>query len=118
MNERLASDSSRPAFSAGSRASDNRGDRDLRGRITYADAGLWDRETESAIGRTLESIRHRSGVPIAIQLAHTGRKASTRPRAKAVISSPLTIRWLANGGACRDNLSGITERLAVVLLEW
>lgn len=47
------------------------------GRITYADVGLWDEVTEAAISRTLESIRRWSGMPIAIQLAHAGRKAST-----------------------------------------
>lgn len=47
------------------------------GRITYADVGLWDDETEAAMGRTLESVRRHSAIPIAIQLAHAGRKAST-----------------------------------------
>ena len=47
------------------------------GRITYADVGLWSDETEEAIGRTLESVRRWSRMPIAIQLAHAGRKAST-----------------------------------------
>ena len=47
------------------------------GRITYADVGLWDDRTEAAIGRTLEGIRSWSNMPIAIQLAHAGRKAST-----------------------------------------
>ena len=46
------------------------------GRITYADVGLWSDETEAAMGRTLESIRRWSDMPIAIQLAHAGRKAS------------------------------------------
>src|SRR6476661_4993651 len=46
------------------------------GRITYADVGLWSDETEEAIGRTLESVRRWSDMPIAIQLAHAGRKAS------------------------------------------
>lgn len=46
------------------------------GRITYADVGLWNDETEASIGRTLESIRRWSDMPIAIQLAHAGRKAS------------------------------------------
>src|SRR6476620_105955 len=46
------------------------------GRITYADVGLWSDETEAAIARTLESVRHWSDIPIAIQLAHAGRKAS------------------------------------------
>jgi 2,4-dienoyl-CoA reductase-like NADH-dependent reductase (Old Yellow Enzyme family) len=47
------------------------------GRITYADVGLWNDETEAAIGRTIASIRRWSDMPIAIQLAHAGRKAST-----------------------------------------
>ena len=46
------------------------------GRITYADVGLWSDENETAIARTLESVRHWSEMPIAIQLAHAGRKAS------------------------------------------
>jgi 2,4-dienoyl-CoA reductase-like NADH-dependent reductase (Old Yellow Enzyme family) len=47
------------------------------GRLTYADVGLWSDETEEAIGRTLESVRRWSPMPIAIQLAHAGRKASS-----------------------------------------
>jgi 2,4-dienoyl-CoA reductase-like NADH-dependent reductase (Old Yellow Enzyme family) len=47
------------------------------GRITYADVGLWNDETEAAMGRTLEGIRRWSDMPIGIQLAHAGRKAST-----------------------------------------
>ncbi len=47
------------------------------GRITYADVGLWDDATEAAMARVLESVRRHSDMPIAIQLAHAGRKAST-----------------------------------------
>lgn len=47
------------------------------GRISYADVGLWDDATEAALGRTLESVRRYSDMPVAIQLAHAGRKAST-----------------------------------------
>ena len=47
------------------------------GRISYADVGLWDDETEAAMGNVLESVRRWSDMPIAIQLAHAGRKAST-----------------------------------------
>jgi 2,4-dienoyl-CoA reductase-like NADH-dependent reductase (Old Yellow Enzyme family) len=47
------------------------------GRITYADVGLWNDTTEAALGNTLEKIRRCSDMPIAIQLAHAGRKAST-----------------------------------------
>lgn len=47
------------------------------GRISYADVGLWSDETEEAMARTLESVRRWSDMPITIQLAHAGRKAST-----------------------------------------
>ena len=47
------------------------------GRITYADVGLWDDRTEAAMAATLASVRRWSRMPIAIQLAHAGRKAST-----------------------------------------
>lgn len=46
------------------------------GRITYADSGLYNDETESAMGRVLDSVRRWSTMPIGIQLAHAGRKAS------------------------------------------
>jgi 2,4-dienoyl-CoA reductase-like NADH-dependent reductase (Old Yellow Enzyme family) len=47
------------------------------GRITWADVGLWSDANEAAIARTLESVRRWSNIPIGIQLAHAGRKAST-----------------------------------------
>src|SRR6516162_6128428 len=57
-------------------------------RITYADVGLWNDATEAAIGRTLESIRRWSDMPIAIQLAHAGRKASTELPWKGGVQIP------------------------------
>lgn len=56
-----------------------------QGRISPNDLGLWSDETESALGRVIESIRGYSGMPLAIQLAHAGRKAST------------AVPWLAGG---------------------
>lgn len=47
------------------------------GRITYADVGLYSDECEQAMRRTLEIVKRWSNIPIAIQLAHAGRKAST-----------------------------------------
>lgn len=47
------------------------------GRITHADVGLWDDATEQAMMSTLASVRRWSDIPIAVQLAHAGRKAST-----------------------------------------
>ncbi|HEY1725524.1 MAG TPA: NADH:flavin oxidoreductase/NADH oxidase [Steroidobacteraceae bacterium] len=48
-----------------------------QGRITYADSGLYDEATEAAMAAVLKTIRRHSDIPIALQLAHAGRKAST-----------------------------------------
>jgi 2,4-dienoyl-CoA reductase-like NADH-dependent reductase (Old Yellow Enzyme family) len=48
------------------------------GRISARDLGLWSDATEAALGRTLASVRRWSDMPIGIQLAHAGRKASVR----------------------------------------
>jgi 2,4-dienoyl-CoA reductase-like NADH-dependent reductase (Old Yellow Enzyme family) len=48
------------------------------GRISPADLGLWSDENEAALSRVLSIVRRYSDMPIAIQLAHAGRKASTR----------------------------------------
>lgn len=47
------------------------------GRITPADLGLWSDANETALRRVLSAVRAHSTMPIAIQLAHAGRKASS-----------------------------------------
>ncbi|MCA1652997.1 MAG: oxidoreductase, partial [Sphingomonadales bacterium] len=47
------------------------------GRISWADVDLWNDATEAAMADVLDSVRRWSSMPIAIQLAHAGRKAST-----------------------------------------
>lgn len=47
------------------------------GRITHADVGLWDDACEAAMARVLAGVRRCSDMPIAIQLGHAGRKASS-----------------------------------------
>ena len=47
------------------------------GRISYGDVGLWNDATEAAMAAVLQGVRRWSAMPIAIQLAHAGRKAST-----------------------------------------
>jgi 2,4-dienoyl-CoA reductase-like NADH-dependent reductase (Old Yellow Enzyme family) len=66
------------------------------GRITYADVGLWSDETEAAMGRVLASVRRWSDMPIAIQLAHAGRKASHEIpwRGGRQIAPDETMGWL------------------------
>mgnify|MGYP000347802491 FL=1 len=46
------------------------------GRITYGDIGLYDDRTEAAMRSVLESVRRWSDMPLIIQLAHAGGKAS------------------------------------------
>ena len=47
------------------------------GRITYGDVGLWSDANEEAMAMVLAGVRRWSEMPIAIQLGHAGRKAST-----------------------------------------
>jgi 2,4-dienoyl-CoA reductase-like NADH-dependent reductase (Old Yellow Enzyme family) len=47
------------------------------GRITPGCLGLWDDATEAALRRALQVVRAHSRMPIAIQLGHAGRKASS-----------------------------------------
>ncbi len=47
------------------------------GRISSSDLGLYSDANEAALARTLEGVRRHSAMPIAIQLNHAGRKAST-----------------------------------------
>ncbi len=49
------------------------------GRITAQDLGLYSDGNESALARVLKTIRLHSGIPVAVQLAHAGRKASSAP---------------------------------------
>lgn len=46
-------------------------------RITPADLGLWDDETEASIGKVMQAIRRYSSIRMGMQLAHAGRKASS-----------------------------------------
>lgn len=48
------------------------------GRISPTDLGLWNEANERALGEVLNKVRKHSSMPIAIQLSHAGRKASSR----------------------------------------
>ena len=50
---------------------------EAEGRISPADLGLYSDQCETALARVLEGVRRYSTMPVAIQLAHAGRKAST-----------------------------------------
>jgi 2,4-dienoyl-CoA reductase-like NADH-dependent reductase (Old Yellow Enzyme family) len=47
------------------------------GRISYADVGLYDDASEAAMAKVLQSVRAYSDMPMVVQLAHAGRKASS-----------------------------------------
>src|ERR1019366_3684436 len=49
-----------------------------RGRISPADLGIWKDEHAEFLGRIATFVRERGAAP-GVQLAHAGRKASTRP---------------------------------------
>ncbi len=48
-----------------------------QGRISWGDLGLYDKACECALADVIKEIRKYSSMPLAIQLAHAGRKAST-----------------------------------------
>jgi 2,4-dienoyl-CoA reductase-like NADH-dependent reductase (Old Yellow Enzyme family) len=48
------------------------------GRITPACLGLWDQRTEAALQPVLAAVRRYSNIAVTMQLAHAGRKASSR----------------------------------------
>jgi 2,4-dienoyl-CoA reductase-like NADH-dependent reductase (Old Yellow Enzyme family) len=50
---------------------------EAEGRISPDDLGLWSDANEQALEQVLQTIRAHSSIPVAIQLAHAGRKAST-----------------------------------------
>ena len=50
---------------------------EAEGRITLGDVGLYSDANEAALRRVLDAVRAQSPMPIAVQLAHAGRKASS-----------------------------------------
>jgi 2,4-dienoyl-CoA reductase-like NADH-dependent reductase (Old Yellow Enzyme family) len=64
------------------------------GRISPVDLGLWSDANEAALRRVLAGVRTYSDMPIAIQLAHAGRKASTR------------VPWEGNAQIAPDEAAG------------
>lgn len=51
---------------------------EARGRISWGDLGLYDDATEAAFANSLATVRRWSPMFVGVQLAHAGRKASTR----------------------------------------
>ena len=64
------------------------------GRITYGDVGLYSDACERAMREVLDSVRRWSDMPIAIQLSHAGRKASSE------------VPWKGGGQIAPDHAHG------------
>jgi 2,4-dienoyl-CoA reductase-like NADH-dependent reductase (Old Yellow Enzyme family) len=66
------------------------------GRITPGDLGLWNDSTEAALASILKAIRQYSKIPVAMQVAHAGRKASSHVPWHGGAQIPVTEGgWLA-----------------------
>jgi len=69
------------------------------GRISPADAGLWSDAQAAAWSRIVRAV-HGLGGAIGVQLAHAGRKASTRPMLRGVLGGAATVEeggWVTVG---------------------
>jgi 2,4-dienoyl-CoA reductase-like NADH-dependent reductase (Old Yellow Enzyme family) len=77
-------------------------------RITAGDVGLYSDATERALARVLEAVRKYSSMPIGIQLAHAGRKASSRRpwEGGSQVRSDEAGGWLAFGPSPLPHLPG------------
>ena len=90
------------------------------GRISPRDSGLYSDACERGLARVLEAVRANSAMPIAIQLAHAGRKASHKVpwEGSAQIRSTQSGGWrtlCAVGGAVhagRRSAAGARSRRA------
>lgn len=84
------------------------------GRITHGCLGLWDDETEAALGRVLAAIRPITSMPIALQLGHAGRKGSSgRPWEGGQLVAPEQGGWQPVGPSAIPHKDGETPPLAL-----
>jgi 2,4-dienoyl-CoA reductase-like NADH-dependent reductase (Old Yellow Enzyme family) len=84
-----------------------------QGRITPACLGLWDDATQAALGPVLAAIRAHSKVAVAMQLAHAGRKGSSRLPWEGGAQIPLPDGWLAPAPSAVPQRPGETPPLAL-----
>ena len=77
------------------------------GRITPGDLGLWDDATEAALGSVLATVRATQKVPVVIQLAHAGRKASSHVPWEGGQQIPVSEGgWLTSGPSAIAQIEG------------
>src|SRR5258708_16779152 len=75
------------------------------GRITPGDLGLYDDATEAALKPVLSAIRKHARIPVTMQLAHAGRKGSSREPWNGGQQIPL-----AEGGWVADAPSALPHK--------
>ena len=77
------------------------------GRITPDCLGLWSDKCEQPLARVLASVRRYSPMPIAIQLAHAGRKASSEvPWRGGALMAPERGGWLPDAPSALPHAEG------------
>ncbi len=87
---------------------------EAEGRITPGDLGLWNQSTEAALSPILAAIRKHSGIVVAMQLAHAGRKASSQLPWDGGQQIPLAEGgWLASAPSAVPQKSGETAPVAL-----
>ena len=83
------------------------------GRITLGCLGLWDDATEAALRPVLAAVRAHSRVTVAIQLAHAGRKGSSRVPWEGGEQIPLPDGWLTHAPSALPQRQHETPPLAL-----
>ncbi|CAN5487986.1 NADH:flavin oxidoreductase/NADH oxidase [soil metagenome] len=77
------------------------------GRITPGDVGLYSDDNQAAFARVLKAVRGHSRMPIAVQLAHAGRKASSHvPWEGGQCLAPEEGAWQTVGPSALPHASG------------
>jgi 2,4-dienoyl-CoA reductase-like NADH-dependent reductase (Old Yellow Enzyme family) len=84
------------------------------GRITPGDLGLWNDATEAAFRPVLAAIRSHSKIPVVLQLAHAGRKASSHvPWNGGQLISSSDGGWVTYGPSALPHKEGEPPPLAL-----
>lgn len=84
------------------------------GRITPGCLGLWDEATEAALKPVLAAIRQYSKIAVTMQLAHAGRKASSRVPWEGGQQIPLSEGgWVAHAPSALPQREGEVAPLAL-----
>jgi 2,4-dienoyl-CoA reductase-like NADH-dependent reductase (Old Yellow Enzyme family) len=84
------------------------------GRITPGDLGLWDDATEAAFRPMLAAVRKYSKIAVTLQLAHAGRKGSSRVPWEGGQQIPLSAGgWLTDAPSALEHGEGETKPSAL-----